>query len=85
MKAKDAVTAQWGKRVRYCGHDASFAADITFINGAAIVRANGPISEDNLRRPAGNCDYHMVDMPHGGVWSPHSGLFAVPVSQFRKL
>ena len=73
------------RTVRYCGHDASFVADITEVAGAMVVRTIEPVQLDLLTRPAGPCDYWLVDFPNAGFWRPDLGVFVVPKAQLRKL
>lgn len=72
-------------KVRYCGHDGWFLADIYLVEGANVVRATGPVSGDNITRPAKEATHHLVDFPQGGFWRPDLGVFVVPQSQVRKI
>lgn len=71
--------SKMGAVVLYCGHDASFSADIFKVGTANIVIANGDLDAPGiLTRPArADCTHHVADHM-GGVWKPHRGLFAVP-------
>lgn len=73
-----------GAVVQYCGHNATFVADIIIVAGAAVVRANGPI-EKYLTRPARNPTHHIVDFPVGGFWRPDLGVLVVPIDQVTKI
>ena len=68
-----------GAIVQYCGHDASFVADIVVKHGVAVVIGN-PKVESNLTRPASpNVTNHVIDA--GALyWGPLRGFFVVPVS-----
>lgn len=71
--------------VRYCGHNASFVADIFEVSGAVVVRANGPV-EKQLTRPCSQTATHWLsDFPKPGFWRPDLGVFVVPKKQFTKL
>lgn len=74
-----------GARVRYCGHDAWFIADIVDVAGATVVRATGPISGDTLNRPGTNATHHIRDFPKLGFWRPDLGVFVVPQEQVVEL
>lgn len=73
-----------GARVHYCGHDGTFAADLYEIEGAVVVRANGPLRLDALDRPARNATHHLSDFPVPGFWRPDLGVFVVPAAQLAK-
>lgn len=73
-----------GAIVQYCGHDATFIADVITVADAVVIRANGPV-EKNLQRPAKNPTHHLVDFPAAGYWNPQLGVFVVPKSQVRVL
>lgn len=79
------VKVEHGVRVQYCGHNGWFIADIYWIEGACLVNAGGPVWPSALNRPAEGCDYHLVDLPEPGLWSPQKGIFAVPAEQVIKL
>lgn len=72
-----------GAMVQYCGHDGCFIADIFLVEGANVVVANGPVTPDNLKRPAAKHEptHHLSDFPSGGCWKPHKGFFVVPEDQ----
>lgn len=75
-----------GAFVKYCGHEGGFVADLIVVAGACIVRANGPISGDNIiRRKNAVYTHHLMDFPTAGFWRPDLGVFVVPVEQCRKL
>lgn len=75
-----------GAVVLFCGHDASFSADVFKVGNANVVIANGDLEKRGvLTRPArADCTHHVSDM-HGGVWKPHRGLFVVPVKACKEL
>lgn len=73
-----------GVTVVYCGHDASFLADIIEVAGACVVIAASPVGDRTLTRPASpRATHHLVDWPKAGYWSPNKGLFIVPNAQVR--
>lgn len=74
-----------GRTVRYCGHDASFVADITAVGTAYVVRHAGPLTMQNVTRPAGRCDVHMVESASGQFWRPDLGVFVIPQDRLRKI
>jgi hypothetical protein len=78
--SKHIVKSKMGAKVLYCGHDATFAADIYVHGDAALVVANGPI-EECLERPARGATHHLVDYPLAVYWSPRRGVFMVPAAQ----
>lgn len=70
-----------GAIVRYCGHDATFIADIIEVGDACVVVANGDVDKF-LERPASpKATHHLVDFPVAGYWNPRKGMFVVPSSQ----
>jgi len=73
-----------GAIVQYCGHDATFIADIVTVADAVVIRANGPI-EKNLRRPARGATHHVMDFPKAGYWNPQLGVLVVPAAQVKVL
>ena len=74
-----------GVHVRYCGHDASFIADVIEVGPAVVVVAAGPVNKPGvLTRPARRDATHLlVDFPTAGYWSPDEGVFVVPNAQVR--
>ena len=76
-----------GAIVRYCGHDGCFVADIFLIEGANTVVANGPVTGDNLKRPASKHKptHWLSDFPKAGCWKPERGFFVVPEDQVVEL
>lgn len=74
-----------GAIIKYCGHDASFVADIYLIEGANVIRPNRPITEETLERPAKGATHHLVDFPSSGFWRPDLGVFVVPENQVKLL
>jgi len=77
-----------GIRVLYCGHNGLFVADAYRVAGAVAVRANGPVTMDNLDRrgdAAKRATHHLSDFPTAGLWRPDLGVFVVPENQLREL
>lgn len=74
-----------GAIVEYCGHNATFVADLYRIGDAMVVRTNGPVETDRLQRPARNPTHHLRDYPTPGFWRPDLGVFVVPVEQVELL
>jgi len=74
-----------GALVAYCGHDGYFIADIYKVGTANVVRANKPVTPDNIRRPMIGATHHMSDFPELGFWRPDLGLFVVPESQVKEI
>lgn len=73
---------KFGVIVRYCGHDASFVADIVVVAGCAVIRASGEPIDSVLTRPCSqDAEYHVEDIPEGGYWNPRKGILCVPVAQ----
>lgn len=83
MAKRDPINAI-GATVLYCGHNATFIADIIEIEGVAVVRANGNINYC-LQRPSTNPTHHLVDFPKPGFWRPDIGVFVVPKNQVKKI
>lgn len=83
MKDKIKSVAAIGATVQYGGHDATFIADIYEIEGAAVVRATGPVTMKNVQRPAIGVTHHIIDFPKAGFWRPDLGVFVVPKDQVR--
>lgn len=73
-----------GAIVQYCGHDATFIADIIQVGDACVVVANGDIDK-HLRRPARDATHHVIDFPKAGYWSPRRGILVVPADQVKVL
>jgi hypothetical protein len=73
-----------GVKVLYCGHNASFIADVWETSDCILVRANGKI-DDYLERPANKPGYWLSDFPQCGFWRPDIGVFLVPKNQFTKI
>lgn len=69
-----------GAIVRYCGHNATFVADVITVGDACVVIANGDI-DDCLMRPATKATHHLIDFPVAGYWQPRKGIFVVPSDQ----
>lgn len=74
-----------GARVHYCGHDGTFVADLYDVEGAVVVRANGPVTPGGLERPARGATHHLWDFPLPGFWRPDVGVFVVPAAQVEEL
>lgn len=70
-----------GAVVQFCGHDARFVADIYVIEGACVVRANGPLNDKTLSRLATGATHRIDDFPKAGFWRPDLGVFVVPKRQ----
>lgn len=82
--AKRVALSRMGAQVRYCGHDASFVADVLEVGDAVVVISAGNVHIDSLlRRPAGACTHEIVDFPVGGYWGKARGVFVVPRGQVR--
>jgi len=76
-----------GAKVQYCGHDATFIADIYKIGNCNVVRTDIRVLgfDSQLERPAVNPTHHLVDFPAGGFWRKDLGVFVVPEDQVRDL
>lgn len=63
----------------FCGHNGYFLADIMQVEGAWVVRANGPVTPSNIIRQDVEqvATHHVMDM-YGGFWRPDLGVFVVP-------
>lgn len=83
MKKSTTLVGKIGARVKYCGHDGYFVADIITVAGAAVVRASKPVTSGNIIRK--NVDqeatHQLSDFPEGGFWRPDLGVFVVPAAQ----
>lgn len=78
------VLSRMGAQVRYCGHNASFVADVLEVGDAVVVIAADNVNIDTLlRRPAGECTHELVDFPVGGYWGRARGIFVVPRDQVK--
>jgi len=77
--------AKMGATVQYCGHDGTFVADIFRVGNVNVVKANGPVTPDSIRRPAQNATHHLMDFPLAGFWRPDIGVFVVPKAQVKEL
>lgn len=63
----------------FCGHKGYFIADVIGVGSAWVVRANGPVSADNIiRRDVDEEATHIVSDMWGGFWRPDLGVFVVP-------
>jgi hypothetical protein len=77
-----------GAMILYCGHNGAFIADITEIEGATVVRPNGPIDLAKLDRSVTSvrrATHHLTDSPTAGFWRPDLGVFVVPSAQVKAL
>jgi hypothetical protein len=77
-----------GANVLYCGHNGTFLADIIHIEGATVVRPNGPLRLDKLDRNPGavqRATHHLRDFPIAGFWRPDLGVFVVPSAQVTEV
>lgn len=74
-----------GAIVRYCGHDASFIADIYRVGNVNVIHANGPILKCLTRPCSPHATHWLQDFPSAGFWKPNVGIFAVPASQVLEL
>ena len=70
-----------GAIVRYCGHNATFVADVIEVGGACVVVANGDIDKCLVRPASNKVTHHIVDFPSAGYWNPRKGIFVVPSDQ----
>lgn len=86
MKCKR-LTGAVGAIVAYGNHRAVFLADILLVEGAAVVRASGPINDETLKRDSqfGYPTHMLRDFPNSGFWRPDIGVFGVPKDQVRPL
>ena len=76
-----------GAVVIYCGHNATFIADIYLVGNVNVVRANGPVDK-HLDRSEGATEkatHHLSDFPQPGFWRPDLGVFVVPEKQVTEL
>lgn len=75
-----------GAVVLYCGHEGTFIADIWVVGNTNVVRANGPVTGNNLNRAKPvKASHHLRDWPNCGFWRPDLGVFVVPKSQVVEL
>jgi hypothetical protein len=84
-----------GAVVQYCGHKATFIADIFEIEGVNVVRANftpkrdlpSAFDEKLNRDPVAylKATHHLDDWPLQGFWRPGLGVFVVPKKQVKEL
>ncbi len=78
--------SKMGAKVKYCGHDGWFIADIFELKGVNVVRGNGRIRYETLNKPAHpEATHHLTDCPDSGVWMPDIGVFVVPKSQVKEI
>ena len=74
--------AKMGAIVIYCGHRGTFAADIFKLGNWNVVKANGPVTPDNInRKHLRHATHHVEDWPVRGFWCPERGIFVVPIAQ----
>ena len=83
LPKKPMLQSKMGAQVMYCGHAGYFMADIFVVEGAAVVKASGPVTPDKLyrRQEFGPPTHLLVDFPSGGLWEPRRGIFVVPANQ----
>jgi hypothetical protein len=76
-----------GAVVQYCGHNGCFVADLFDVENVVVVRANGPVTGENLIRDGslGEPTHHLVDFPAAGFWRPQLGVFVIPKKQIKTL
>jgi hypothetical protein len=85
-RRKQMSKAYMGAIVQYCGHDATFVADIFQIGNVNVVKAgNEKHIDKQLRRPAKNATHSLSDFPSPGCWMPQRGVFVVPEKQVKEL
>jgi hypothetical protein len=75
-----------GAVIHLLAHDLIFHADLYEIEGAIVVRANGPLERDHNCWQKGHQDhpdYELHDTPFAGFWRDDLGLFVVPADQVR--
>ena len=77
--------SKMGAKVKYCGHDGWFIADIYKIAGVNVVNGHGPITSDNINRPGDDATHYMSDFPEAGFWNPLKGVFVVPEAQIKEI
>lgn len=77
--------AKIGAIVQYCGHDATFVADIFRVGNVNVIRANGPIGPKTLTRPAAKATHHVSDFPKAGFWRPDLGVLVVLEKQVTEV
>jgi hypothetical protein len=75
-----------GARILYCGHVGWFVADIYKIGTANVVRANGPVTPENVVRDSlQSVTHELKDFPVAGFWRPDLGIFVVPSAQVVRI
>ena len=75
-----------GARVKFCGHDGWFVADVHRVGNVNVVVANGPVKASNINRKSLETITHeMVDYPSGGYWGEHRGIFVIPEDQVTEV
>lgn len=79
------MTMRMGVRIQYCGHDASFVADVYDFGDTVAIHKGSPLDLATVDRPAGACDFLLTDFPTGGMWKPSIGVFVVPSTQLRPI
>lgn len=78
--------AYTGAYVQFCGHKGWFIADIFKIGTANVIRANGPVNDDNIcRQNLDKITHTMDDFPTVGFWRPELGVFVVPAKQVKQV
>jgi hypothetical protein len=88
MKKPKKPASRVAALVQFCGHRGTFVADISVVAGAAVVRASGPITMENLNRDPTRyalATHHVADFPGEGFWRPELGVLVVPAEQVTVL
>ncbi len=78
--------SKMGANVKFCGHEGWFRADIFVVGNVNVIRANGPVTGNNIIRK--NMDYithTMTDFPKAGFWRPDLGVFVLPKAQVKEI
>lgn len=75
-----------GAKVMFCGHAGWFMADIFDLGPMNVIKANGPITTDNIiRTNISDATHHVSDYPQRGFWCPERGVLVVRKAQCRKV
>ena len=75
-----------GACVLFCGHDATFIADIWTVGNVNVVVGNAPIEKSlSYGNKKGVPTHHLIDFPKPGYWSKSSAVFVVPTNQVKEL
>lgn len=72
-----------GAKVKYCGHEGMFVADIFRVGNTNVVVTEENVRGDTLVRGEAldGATHHISDSPSAGYWSPRKGIFVVPEEQ----